>query len=172
MNLSPGARAYVGLTIAIVVCAAVGASGFGLVVGDWTGTAVAAGTAAVGVGAGWVFFYRGASASLERARIEGAAEGVADLVLIAVALYEAAVFPLTPGGVRGAEQEARRTTAYHLSAHDGLPCTVRVSAADALEVLDKGSDLERARAAVTALSIAVYECRDGLAPVRRGRRCL
>lgn len=57
------------------------------------------------------------------------------------------------------EQEARRTVAYRLSAYDGLPRSVRVSAAAALEALDDGLDAERARAAVKDLSLAVYDCR-------------
>lgn len=86
-------------------------------------------------------------------------KGSCGVVLMSIAMYEAAVFPLTPGGVSDEEQEARRTVAYRLSAYDGLPRSVRVSAAAALEALDDGLDAERARAAVKDLSLAVYDCR-------------
>ena len=46
---------------------------------------------------------------------------VADVVLLSIATYGAAVFPLTLDGVSDEEQEARRTVAYRLSAYDGLP---------------------------------------------------
>lgn len=92
-------------------------------------------------------------------RGDGYAEGIADVVLLSIAMYEAAVFPLTSDGVSDEEQEARRTVAYRLSAYDGLPRSVRVSAAAALEALDDGLDAERARAAVKDLSLAVYDCR-------------
>ncbi|MEU8992887.1 hypothetical protein AB0C98_42025 [Streptomyces sp. NPDC048558] len=104
---------------------------------------------------------RPAVTSVRAARGDGYAEGIADVVLLSVATYEAAVFPLTSDGVSDDEQEARRTVAYRLSAYDGLPRSVRVSAAAALEALDDGADAERARAAVKELPLAVYECRNG-----------
>ncbi|WP_330293415.1 hypothetical protein [Streptomyces sp. NBC_00576] len=83
------------------------------------------------------------------------------MVLLSIAMYEAAVFPLTSDGVSDEKQEARCTVAYRLAAYDGLPRSVRVSAAAALEALDDGVDAERARAAVKELSLAVSECRSG-----------
>jgi hypothetical protein len=102
-----------------------------------------------------------AVASVQTVSGDGYAEGIADTVLLSIAMYEAAVFPLTPDGASDEEQDARRTVAYRLSAYDGLPRSVRVSAAAALEALDDGADAERARAAVKELSLAVYECRNG-----------
>ncbi|WP_066951212.1 hypothetical protein [Streptomyces lushanensis] len=87
---------------------------------------------------------------------------IADAVLVSIATYQAAVFPIIPGGVSEEERDARRTLAYRLSAFDGLPLAVRVSAAQALEAVDHGLDADRTRAAMTALSLTVYE--------HRGRR--
>ncbi|MEU0029603.1 hypothetical protein [Streptomyces sp. NPDC006335] len=91
----------------------------------------------------------------------GHAEGLADTVLLSIAMYEEAVFPLAPDGANDEEQDARRTIAYRLSAYDGLPRSVRMSAAAALEAPDDGADTERARADVKELSLAVYESRNG-----------
>ncbi|WP_405651761.1 hypothetical protein [Streptomyces sp. NBC_00019] len=99
--------------------------------------------------------------SVQSARGDGYAEGIADVVLLSIATYEASVFPLTSDGVSDEEQEARRTVAYRLSAYDGLPRSVRVSAAAALEALDDGADAERACAAVKELSLAIYDYRSG-----------
>jgi hypothetical protein len=81
------------------------------------------------------------------------------VVLLGIALYEAALFPLIPDGVNEEEQQARRTVAYRLAAYDGLPRAVRVSAAAALEAIGEGQDAERARAAVKALTLTVYDWR-------------
>lgn len=80
---------------------------------------------------------------------------------MSIALYEASVFPLTPGGVGREEQQARRAAAYRLAASESLPRTVRVSAAGALEILDGTSDPDRGRVAVEALALTIYECRGG-----------
>ncbi|WP_405419766.1 hypothetical protein [Streptomyces erythrochromogenes] len=91
--------------------------------------------------------------------VGGYAEGVADAVLVCVATYQAAVFPLTVFGVTEEERVARRGVAYRVCAHEGLPQAVRVSAAAALEAVDEGVDAVRAHAAVRALSLAVYDLR-------------
>ncbi|MFJ3977353.1 hypothetical protein [Streptomyces sp. NPDC090021] len=87
----------------------------------------------------------------------GYAEGIADAVLVSVAVYQAAVFPVTAFGVSEEERVARRGVAYRVCAHEGLPQAVRVSAAAALEAVDQGVDAERAHAAVRALLLAVYD---------------
>ncbi|MFE5828225.1 hypothetical protein ACFQ7B_41715 [Streptomyces erythrochromogenes] len=89
----------------------------------------------------------------------GYVEGVADAVLVCVATYQAAVFPLTALGVSEEERVARRGVAYRVWSHEGLPQAVRVSAAAALEAVDEGVDAGRAHAAVRALSLAVYDLR-------------
>ncbi|MFC4505974.1 MULTISPECIES: hypothetical protein [Streptomyces] len=61
-------------------------------------------------------------------------------------------------------QEARRTVAYRLSAYDGLPRSVRVSAAAALEALDDGLDAERARAAAKEHLRRLFGSADRVAP--------
>ncbi|WP_405453492.1 hypothetical protein [Streptomyces erythrochromogenes] len=91
--------------------------------------------------------------------VGGYAEGVADAVLVCVATYQAAVFPLTAFGISEEERAARRGVAYRVCAHEGLPQAVRVSAAAALEAVDEGVDAVRAHAAVRALSLAVYDLR-------------
>ncbi|WP_432082971.1 hypothetical protein [Streptomyces sp. WAC 04229] len=91
----------------------------------------------------------------------GEAEGMADAVVVGIALYKSAVFPLTAGGVSEAEQRARRVVAYRLAAHEALPRAVSLSAAAALEAIDHGLDDKRARAAVQALASTVYDCRAG-----------
>ncbi|MCX4706981.1 hypothetical protein OG252_00255 [Streptomyces sp. NBC_01352] len=153
-----GTRMY-GITIAVLVCVVGSGACFGFLVADWAGAVVGAGAAGLGAGFGMVARPRPAVTSVRAARTDGYAEGIAGVVLMSIAMYEAAVFPLTPGGVSDEEQEARRTVAYRLSAYDGLPRSVRVSAAAALEALDDGLDAERARAAVKDLSLAVYDCR-------------
>ncbi|MFD6228659.1 hypothetical protein ACFWFZ_17500 [Streptomyces sp. NPDC060232] len=89
----------------------------------------------------------------------GYAEGVADAVLVSVATYQAAAFPLTAFGVSEEERDARRGVAYRVCAHEGLPQSVRVSAAAALEAVDQGVDAGRAHDAMKALSLAVYDYR-------------
>ncbi|MFJ6784902.1 hypothetical protein [Streptomyces yangpuensis] len=80
-------------------------------------------------------------------------------MLVSIAVYQAAVFPVTAFGVSEEERAARRGVAYRVCAHEGLPQAVRVSAAAALEAVDQGVDAERAHAAVRALSLAVYDQR-------------
>ncbi|ALO98646.1 hypothetical protein SHL15_9264 [Streptomyces hygroscopicus subsp. limoneus] len=96
---------------------------------------------------------------LHQAEIRGETEGTADAVLMAVALYKAAVFPLVAGSVSAEEQQARRTVAYRMSAYDSLPRQVRLSAAGALETIDDGQDAAAARTTLQALTMAVYACR-------------
>ncbi|MEU4356729.1 hypothetical protein [Streptomyces virginiae] len=91
--------------------------------------------------------------------VGGYAEGVADAVLVSLATYQAAAFPLTAFGVSEEERDARRGVAYRVCAHEGLPQSVRVSAAAALEAVDQGVDAGRAHAAMKALSLAVYDHR-------------
>ncbi|MFD9463359.1 hypothetical protein [Streptomyces sp. NPDC060027] len=158
MKLSACTRAYVFLTM-MVVCVVVGGACFGFVFGGWTAAAVGAGTTAVGVGFGGLVHSRIAVAPLPSVQTDVAAEGIADVVVMGVALYEAAVFPVIPGGVSDREQRARRILAYRLAAYDALPRVVRISAADALEIIDEGLDKKRARTAVKALSLTVYDCR-------------
>ncbi|MFJ3673347.1 hypothetical protein ACIPSE_43525 [Streptomyces sp. NPDC090106] len=96
---------------------------------------------------------------------DGKAEAVADAVLRTVTLYEAVVFPLTSGGVSTVERQARRSIAYQFAAHDDLPLSVRVTAAETLEALDHGQDVQRTRVALGALAQAVRECRAGYVSV-------
>ncbi|MEU1558509.1 hypothetical protein ABZ517_38225 [Streptomyces scabiei] len=127
MTIPISTRVYV-MTVAVVVCVVASGACFGFVVASWAGALVGAGAAGVGAGFGMVARPRLAVTSVRAAGGDGYAEGIADVVLMSIAMYEAAVFPLTADGVSDEEQEARRTVAYRLSAYDGLPRSVRVSA--------------------------------------------
>ncbi|WP_405814755.1 hypothetical protein OG241_09100 [Streptomyces sp. NBC_01390] len=158
MTIPLRTRVYV-MTIAVLVCVVGSGACLGFLVADWAGALVGSGAAGLGAGFGMLVRPRPTVTPVRPTRGDGYAEGIADVVLLSIAMYEAAVFPLTTDGVSDEEQEARRTVAYRLSAYDGLPRSVRVSAAAALEALDDGLDAEHARAAVKDLSLAVYDCR-------------
>lgn len=55
--------------------------------------------AGLGAGIGMFFHRRRALTSFQTVTVDGYAEGIADVVLMSIAVYETAVFPLTPGGV-------------------------------------------------------------------------
>ncbi len=164
----------VGLPVRVYVFSAllvaVWTAGGGLVGLSWGGAGWAV-LAAVAAGlvscAGMALFVRREAASVRGERLRrlraaedrGETEGTADAVLMAVALYRAAVFPIVAGSVNTEEQQARRTIAYRISAYDSLPRQVRLSAAEALEVIDDGQDAEAARTALQALTMTVYGCR-------------
>ncbi|MFF3615715.1 hypothetical protein [Streptomyces sp. NPDC002580] len=166
MKLSPPGPTAVTLTVTTVMCVVGGAACFGFIADGWTGAVLEGSATAGGVAVG---------ASLRRPRPlvtgrsaapgggDGSGAGAADAIVPGFASYEAAVFPLTSGGVSDEEKRARRMRAYRLAAYDELPRGVRVSAAEALGVLDEGADPHRARTVVNALSRAI---RDDL-PVRR-----
>ncbi|MEU9304522.1 hypothetical protein [Streptomyces sp. NPDC048269] len=158
-------RLHLMITFVLVTCGAVSGACFGLLLGGRMTAVVAGGAAGLGAGIG-SFLSRRQVVDFFRperglARADGYAEGIADAVLVSIATYQSAVFPLTPDGVTEAERDARRTVAYRVSAYDGLPLAVRVSAAAALEAVDQGLDAERARAAMKALSLTVYDHRRG-----------
>ncbi|WP_058044194.1 hypothetical protein [Streptomyces roseifaciens] len=156
-----GARIHLLVTFVLVTCAAAGGACFGLLLdGRLTGL-IAAGVAGLGAGIGSLVARRQVAAFFgdEAVLADGYAEGIADAVLVSIATYQAAVSPLTPAGVREEEREARRTLAYRVCAYDGLPLRVRVAAAGALEAIDRGQDVEDAQAAVSALTLTVYEHR-------------
>ncbi|MEU3290659.1 MULTISPECIES: hypothetical protein [Streptomyces] len=139
----------------------------GFVLGGWWGLVMGAG-AAVAVAEMCRFFYRPhlPESTQERlqeplltAEAKGLAEEQADLSLVLIMVYKAVMFPLTPGGVSEAEQAAHRALAYRAAAYEGLPASVRVPAAAALEVIDEGLDEDRTVAALGALIRAVYDLR-------------
>ncbi|WP_318218744.1 hypothetical protein [Streptomyces sp. SCL15-6] len=155
---SPAARLYMRIAVlGLGMAVAAACLGFSL----WGGWAAVAGAVLAGlyVGGVMVFHRRRTAASLLAAGAQGEEAGLADAVVVGIAVYEAAVFPLTPGGVSEAERKARRTVAYQLAAHEALPNAVRVAAAAALEAIDAGRDRDRARAAVTALALTAYDRR-------------
>ncbi|MFD4135000.1 hypothetical protein [Streptomyces goshikiensis] len=157
-------RLHLMITFVLVVCGTVGGGCLGALWGGWVTALVAAAAAGLGAGAGAFLARRQVLAFLRpdataAVRGDGYAEGIADAVLVGIATYQAAAFPLTPDGVSDEERDARRTVAYRIAAHDGLPLPVRVSAAAALEAIDEGHDTEGAHAAMKALSLSVYEHR-------------
>ncbi|WP_157881104.1 hypothetical protein [Streptomyces griseoruber] len=120
-------RVYV-MTVALLACVVSSGACFGFLLDGWVGAVVGATTTALGAAFGMLARPRPALTSVQAVRGDGYAEGIADTVLLSIAMYEAAVFPLTSDGASDEEQEARRTVAYRLSAYDGLPRSVRVSA--------------------------------------------
>ncbi|MBW5480992.1 hypothetical protein [Streptomyces bambusae] len=175
MDLPLARRVHLLLTVVLVTWAALLGGGLGLLLAGRVMAVVVAGAAGLGAGAGAFIARRHVMApfraesradSSDRAAVadraegyavaDGYAEGLAHAVLVGIATYQAAVFPVTPYGVTDEEREARRTVAYRVAAHDGLPHAIRATAAAALEAVDEGLDAEYARAALTALSAAVH----------------
>ncbi|MFD5618699.1 hypothetical protein [Streptomyces yangpuensis] len=185
MRFSPVARIHSMITFVLVMCGVAGGACLGLLLGGRVTGLLAATAAGLGAGIGSFLSRRhvaaflrpapppapasapapapvsvaGVSAGVGVTGTGGYAEGIADAVLVSVAVYQAAVFPVTAFGVSEEERVARRGVAYRVCAHEGLPQAVRVSAAAALEAVDQGVDAERAHAAVRALSLAVYDQR-------------
>ncbi|MFJ2561203.1 MULTISPECIES: hypothetical protein [unclassified Streptomyces] len=163
MTPSFATRIHLLVTFVLVTCATVGGACFGLLLGGRIAAVTVAGTAGLGAGIGSFLARRQVLALFQPGTVpvDGYAEGIADAVLLSIATYQAAVFPLIPDGVSDEERDARRTLAYRVSAYDGLPLAVRVSAAEALEAVDQGLDAKRAQAAMKALSLTVYGHRGG-----------
>ncbi|APU44918.1 hypothetical protein BSL84_33520 [Streptomyces sp. TN58] len=175
MRYSPAARIHLMITFMLVMCGVAGGACFGWLLGGRVTGVLAAVAAGLGAGIGSFLSRRQVADFLRPAPVApvhaspvpaavagpvgGYAEGVADAVLVSVATYQAAAFPLTAFGVTDEERDARRGVAYRVCAHEGLPQSVRVSAAAALEAVDQGADAGRAHDAMKALSLAVYDHR-------------
>ncbi|MFF4276184.1 hypothetical protein [Streptomyces sp. NPDC001536] len=82
-------------------------------------------------------------------------DGMAQGLLLCVAQYEAAAFPVNADGVTDAERTARRDIAYRVAGADGVPESVRKAAALALAAIDTGI-VENAKAAMRELQHTVY----------------
>ncbi|MEU9925096.1 hypothetical protein AB0H51_28075 [Streptomyces griseoluteus] len=145
----------------LVACAmaALGAL-VGAAAGTWLTAAVMAVVSGGGTLLGGYLVRRRAAADIiaahEHGAVRGFSDGLSHGVLAAVAKYESAVFPMTPGGVRPEERLARRTVAYRVASADDLPRAVRLAAADALAALDEG-DPRNAQDAVRKLFAAVHK---------------
>ncbi|MFJ5685691.1 hypothetical protein [Streptomyces sp. NPDC093099] len=161
MTSPPAARIHLMTTFFLVTCGALGGACFGLLLGGRGTAVVAAGAAGPRAGTGAFLSRRQVrhSSSPGSCRSTKYAEGIADAVLVNIATYQAAAFPLPPGGLTEEERDARRTPAYRVAAVDGLPPAVRGSAADALDAVDQGRDTDHAQAAMDALFLTVYEHR-------------
>lgn len=166
LNKRSSTRTYWLITVQLVV----GTAGLGACCGYLLdGPLMSAATAVVagaGAGAGSFLARRRVFAHVEKghddAASRGYSEGLAHAVLVGIATYEAAVFPVVPGGVLEEERTARRTVAYRIAAWDGLPHLVRATAAAALEAIDQGEDAARARGAMKELAATVYRQRTPL----------
>ncbi|MCZ1011880.1 hypothetical protein [Streptomyces lydicus] len=133
----------------------------GALLDGWEGALAAGLPASFAAALGSVIVRRRATAAYDDAREEamerGYAEGIAQYVHVAIANYEAAVFPLSgPDGVIPEERTARRTSAYKIASFDGVPTQVRKAAATALAALDD-ADLACATDAMKALASAVHQ---------------
>ncbi|MFF3417558.1 hypothetical protein ACFYW9_23070 [Streptomyces sp. NPDC002698] len=151
-------RAHIRNTTLISVATGAAGAAVGVAAGGWHyGLAVAATTGGGALLGGYMARNRAAQVftAVECATALGYADGLAHGVLAAVSNYEAAVFPVSPGGVTEDERAGRRAVAYRLAAADGLPGPVRMATADALAALDEGSELTSA-AAVRRLFAAVH----------------
>lgn len=158
MPFSLTARLHAKLALLGACMAGLGAC-LGYSLWGWWGAAAGASLTSV-YAVGVTFFYRRrVKASLPAAGSRGKEEGLADAVVAGISVYEAAVFPLTPGGVSKAEQKARRTVAYWFAAYEALPSAVRVSAAVTLEAIEEGLDPKRAQAVGRELALTAYDCR-------------
>ncbi|WP_046731875.1 hypothetical protein [Streptomyces humi] len=94
-----------------------------------------------------------------RAAALGYADGIADMMVLGISAYRAAVFPLSgPDAVDSAERRARRNAAYRLTAADGLPHPVRAAAAAALAAIDDRRD-DESESALADLMKTVQEQR-------------
>ncbi|MFF7730823.1 hypothetical protein [Streptomyces sp. NPDC008001] len=163
MESSLATRIHLLVTLVLVTCAVLGGACFGFLAGGRMTAVMAAGAAGLGAGIGSFLARRQVVAFFQPEAVlaDGYAEGIADAVLMSIATYHAAVFPLTRDGVSQEERDARRTLAYQACALDGLPLRVRVAAAGALEAIDRGLDVEHAHTAMKDLTLTVYEHRAG-----------
>ncbi|QGV81997.1 hypothetical protein [Streptomyces ficellus] len=165
MNTRAVARVHLLVSVELTLAGGVLAALCGLMVSGPFVAVLAGAVTGAGVLAGSVVIRRRVFAGFDRAakdaHDQGYAEGLAQAVLLGIATYGAAVFPLTGGGVSAGERSARRTVAYRISADDGLPHAVRTAAAAALEALDRGEDREAAQLAVKDLHLAVLQLRTG-----------
>ncbi|MFC8916857.1 hypothetical protein ACFT5C_13910 [Streptomyces sp. NPDC057116] len=165
MNTRAVARVHLLISVELTLAGAVLAALGGLLVSGPVTALVAGAVTGAGVLLGCRSIRRRVFAGIDGAAKEahdhGYAEGLAQAVLLGIATYEAAVFPLTGGGVSAGERSARRTVAYRIAADDGLPHAVRTAAAAALEAIDHGDDAEAARLAVKDFNLAVFRLRSG-----------
>ncbi|MET8944018.1 hypothetical protein ABZX30_10610 [Streptomyces sp. NPDC004542] len=144
-----------GITCLVVVAGGV----LGALLGGWTASVVAGLSSGVVCTGGSVLVRRrvmaGFAVAEQEAMARGYAEGLSHGLLVVVAQYEAAVFPMSVGGVTAKERLARRSAAYRLAAEAALSTPVRVAAAAALAALDEG-DPRRSREAIGRLLSAVH----------------
>ncbi|MEV3988451.1 hypothetical protein AB0J57_06050 [Streptomyces sp. NPDC049837] len=165
MNTRAVARVHLLISVELTLAGGVLAALGGLLVSGPVGAVIAGVLTSAGVLTGSLLIRRRVFAGFDRAAKDahghGYAEGLAQAVLLGISTYEAAVFPLTGGGVSADERLARRTVAYRIAADDGLPHAVRTAAAAALEAIDHGEDAEAARHAVRDLNLAVFHLRTG-----------
>jgi len=98
MTFPLGTRVYTMLTIAVPAARRASGACFGLALRP-DGAAIGAAVAGLGAGLGMFFHRRRALASFQTVTVDGCAEGIADVVLMTIAVYETAVFA-HPGSER------------------------------------------------------------------------
>jgi hypothetical protein len=108
-----------------ISCAALGGTGGFFIAGPVTAAILGVVTGIVAYISS-LFIRRRAFAHLQHAEsevhVQAYGEGLSQAVLLGVATYEAAVFPMTgAAGVSAAERDARRTACYRIAADEGLP---------------------------------------------------
>lgn len=100
-------RVYV-MTIAVLVRGVGCTACFGFPVAGWARAEVGASAARLGTGFGMLVHPRPIVTSIRTVRGDGYAEEVADEVLLTMAMYAAALFPLTSDRASDKDQEPRR----------------------------------------------------------------
>ncbi|MER7108721.1 hypothetical protein [Streptomyces sp. NPDC000229] len=165
MNTRAVTRVHLLISVELTLAGAVLAALGGLLVSGPVTAVIAGILTGCGVLIGSLLIRRRIFAGLDQAAQDahdhGYAEGLAQALLLGITAYEAAVFPLTGGGVSTDERLARRTVAYRIAADDGLPHAVRTAAAAALEAIDHGEDAQAAQHAVKDLNLAAFRLRTG-----------
>ncbi|MER6958216.1 hypothetical protein [Streptomyces sp. NPDC000618] len=111
---------------------------------------------AAGEGFSWWRGRKKSPARYEEAFRGGYVQAATQAVLLAVSVYEAAVFPKSgPEGVKPGERLARRADAYAAAAGEGVPLPVQVAAQAALAALDR-DDRDMTRSTVADLNTTVH----------------
>ncbi|MET9779088.1 hypothetical protein ABZ023_33380 [Streptomyces sp. NPDC006367] len=155
MSSQKSARLHIKITI-VGTCAMILAGGLtGALLGGWGDAAVVGLIAGAMTALGSFVSRPRVIEALGKAADRGYADGLSHGVLTKVSQYEAAVFPMSPGGVTAEERFARRGAAYRVASAGELPHPVRETAATALAALDD-RDPAAAQKAMTALFTAVH----------------
>lgn len=122
MSFPPRTRLWAAMAL-LTVCAIAGGACAGFLLGGWwvAQAGALAGAVTVVLSARitiWLCHLQSQDAWKSIVVGDGRAEGAAEMALWGAILYEAAAFPLAPGGVSTQERRSRRTIAYRMAAYD------------------------------------------------------